>query len=195
MSYISFLHQTTTAHNNHEAATHCLISLFYIKPQRWFTWYFSCRIVLYLFSTSNHNALSQRVDPYTLSYISFLHQTTTVFEYFETPDQLSYISFLHQTTTKPPKVKDEQNCLISLFYIKPQRQGYFVLFVHIVLYLFSTSNHNVPRGLSCSRQIVLYLFSTSNHNFLFLVYLTFKLSYISFLHQTTTFQDVLIFKK
>ena len=39
-----------------------------------------------------------------------------------------------------------------------------MLFLLIVLYLFSTSNHNPAYTQQPLRTIVLYLFSTSNHN-------------------------------
>ena len=102
--------------------TDCLISLFYIKPQQMHWQYQKFRIVLYLFSTSNHN-------------------------------------------------------IVGL-------QGYASL---IVLYLFSTSNHNEWSGAAAVRAIVLYLFSTSNHNVSSACALQDILSYISFLHQTTTY--------
>ena len=99
LSYISFLHQTTTLQEVRHRLYDCLISLFYIKPQPT-----SCRfsdklIVLYLFSTSNHNVPRNNSLSVSLSYISFLHQTTTLVMLLDTLILLSYISFLHQTTT------------------------------------------------------------------------------------------------
>ena len=79
--------------------TNCLISSFYIKPQQ-------CRsrpmircIVLYRLSTSNHNGCLYATDALTLSYIVFLHQTTTHRHPMHHGAELSYIVFLHQTTT------------------------------------------------------------------------------------------------
>ena len=114
----------------------------------------------------------------------FLHRTTTLPRTY--PIVLSYISFLHQTTTSIQKTLLLDHCLISLFYIKPQLIQFtkvgspyclISLFyikpqlcqcslgcVFIVLYLFSTSNHNSFSHAGLLMFIVLYLFSTSNHN-------------------------------
>ena len=99
-------------------------------------------IVLYRLSTSNHNMQPTRSNLVVLSYIVFLHQTTTSLTTTSRPNLLSYIVFLHQTTTAT--LADEHgvglsyivflhqtttfvyhfwiflHCLISSFYIKPQ---------------------------------------------------------------------------
>ena len=78
------------------------------------------------------------------------------------------------------------DCLISSFYIKPQRFTLLILRKNIVLYRLSTSNHNfqsMDRGLFV---IVLYRLSTSNHNSSRYFLCFSLLSYIVFLHQTTT---------
>ena len=119
-------------------------------------------------------------------FISFLHQTTTRILTALQVSLLSYIYFLHQTTTfphtlyidtycliflfyiKPQRCSLSQgrwrNCLISLFYIKPQLLSGCTTTKYIVLYLFSTSNHNQIYLQHTRLIIVLYLFSTSNHN-------------------------------
>ena len=100
LSYISVLHQTTTTVVKLEVNEDCLISLFYIKPQR----------IAVVIRRANG-----------LSYISVLHQTTThcIYQYYYR--LLSYISVLHQTTTNRRQCRLCSYCLISLFYIKPQR--------------------------------------------------------------------------
>ena len=100
-------------------------------------------IVLYLFSTSNHNNVGQSNNVAAI-----------VLYLFSTSNHNESVEFL---------TDDE-----------------------IVLYLFSTSNHNCRSIPLRARSIVLYLFSTSNHNFLPDAFTTLLLSYISFLHQTTT---------
>ena len=69
---------------------------------------------------------------------------------------------------KPQPGESDDNtqicCLISLFYIKPQLQMMSIVPLGVVLYLYSTSNHNY---FNCSEKtvvVVLYLYSTSNHN-------------------------------
>ena len=56
----------------------------------------------------------------------------------------------------------------------------------VVLYLHSTSNHNIANAWNNRRKVVLYLHSTSNHNRLTLAFLFVTLYYIFILHQTTT---------
>ena len=143
LSFISFLHQTTTGIKLIIITPNCLLSLFYIKPQLPLNRSLFILIVFYLFSTSNHNLVRVKVREDKLSFISFLHQTTTlrscssfsmVLSFISFLHQtttwrtycimvrgLSFISFLHQTTTNHPCLKVPLNCLLSLFYIKPQR--------------------------------------------------------------------------
>ena len=186
MSYIVFLHQTTTTAGEGKLPTHCLISSFYIKPQLVGGGIYHRPIVLYRLSTSNHNS-EKLVSAYNeLSYIVFLHQTTTCYTYLLHPVALSYIVFLHQTTTfsffsclisyclissfyiKPQQIMSyffiSWNCLISSFYIKPQLAVVCGSQCSIVLYRLSTSNHNWLIINNVVSLIVLYRLSTSNHN-------------------------------
>ena len=53
------------------------------------------------------------------------------------------ISFLYIKPQPNPAVSDVGNgCIISFLYIKPQLTAYDGLFAPVVLYRFSTSNHN-----------------------------------------------------
>ena len=99
-------------------------------------------IVLYRLSTSNHNSITSASNRFKLSYIVFLHQTTT-----------------HSRETRAPS-----HCLISSFYIKPQHVMGITTLDCIVLYRLSTSNHNHSARRCSRRRIVLYRLSTSNHN-------------------------------
>ena len=99
-----------------------------------------------------------------LSYIVFLHQTTTITYERTKIKKLSYIVFLHQTTTRRTNDWIYPDCLISSFYIKPQHKVIGWRHWLIVLYRLSTSNHNL--GLMIDYWLLL--------------------SYIVFLHQTTT---------
>ena len=230
LSYISFLHQITTQQNIQKKLPRCLISLFYIKSQR------QCRyakghgvvlylfstsnhnhhsaqhqhwqVVLYLFSTSNHNQYITNINKSKLSYISFLHQITTAECWRNLGYVLSYISFLHQITTHCPLSSGRGCCLISLFYIKSQpAQVDIGVAVSCLISLFYIKSQRltvpVSNMASClislfyiksqrepseqvDRRVVLYLFSTSNHNYNRGLNLSAQLSYISFLHQITT---------
>ena len=140
------------------------LSLFYIKPQLPIKMPEICIVVLYLCSTSNHNSV-----PVAASW-----------------SRLSYISVLHQTTTEAGSVNLMSSCLISLFYIKPQLAEKHCLKHNVVLYLCSTSNHNIlpirlPKVL-LSYISVLHQTTTAYKH----IIIGFVLSYISVLHQTTT---------
>ena len=120
LSYIVFLHQTTTGHEGLPLLYDCLISSFYIKPQPSLIAFSVHHIVLYRLSTSNHNSQSSCSSVKSLSYIVFLHQTTTAHQHRDRIRRLSYIVFLHQTTTVRSYSRIRTYCLISSFYIKPQ---------------------------------------------------------------------------
>ena len=140
--YIVSLHQTTTYSRQKDLALCCIISFLYIKPQpsphanNW------CVVVLYRFSTSNHNITKILWHPLTLYYIVSLHQTTTAV-------------LLGQ---------NNNGCIISFLYIKPQQVTVLLGMLRVVLYRFSTSNHNVDYRSTSFAKVVLYRFSTSNHN-------------------------------
>ena len=100
--------------------------------------------------------------------------------------QLSYIVILHQTTTRSVQITAGCCCLISLFYIKPQHDGKLLHIYRVVLYRYSTSNHNVACYTDVEGVVVLYRYSTSNHNNNPIPFRIYQLSYIVILHQTTT---------
>ena len=116
LSYIVFLHQTTTSEPTGTSGCNCLISSFYIKPQHFNVCFCLIVIVLYRLSTSNHNdngivgsdggIVLYRLSTSNhnggrggegfvgLSYIVFLHQTTTLLIY--SSDYQSVLSYLKQ---------------------------------------------------------------------------------------------------
>ena len=140
--YIVSLHQTTTYCQMTSSANCCIISFLYIKPQRASVPRGSLDVVLYRFSTSNHNLI---LSP-------------------QFKIMLYYIVSLHQTTTHRRRLSLRDCCIISFLYIKPQRQFPPAACATVVLYRFSTSNHNLLSLLSTGIYVVLYRFSTSNHN-------------------------------
>ena len=78
------------------------------------------------------------------------------------------------------------NCLISFFYIKPQRSTQIIKRRRncLISFFYIKPQPGLVRGSFL--QIVLYLSSTSNHNLLTVCPFFVKLSYIFLLHQTTT---------
>ena len=99
----------------------CIISFLYIKPQLEKSSLPSVRVVLYRFSTSNHNRVSSNPFMSTLYYIVSLHQTTTAQGLSPQWPRLYYIVSLHQTTTLALVINQGFRCIISFLYIKPQR--------------------------------------------------------------------------
>ena len=118
--------------------------------------------------------------------IEILHQTTTAGIAQPATFELYLIEILHQTTTKRSRTRDRGRCILSKFYIKPQRlcrcsswpsgcilskfyikpqrvagEGYSQA---VVSYRNSTSNHNGFQHVRIRVHVVSYRNSTSNHN-------------------------------
>ena len=120
----------------------CIISCLYIKPQLHVVCQRREDVVLYRFSTSNHNQVFRTMLTERLYHIVSLHQTTTGLQ----PHGESrgcIISFLY---IKPQHTSytmlSDLSCIISFLYIKPQLHPIFRPNCSVVLYRFSTSNHN-----------------------------------------------------
>ena len=138
--------------------------------------------LLHQTTTSLRYSNSQR----RLCYIFLLHQTTTVavsrraflccvISFFYIKPQLHHgvlswveccvISFFYiKPQQVAPTSAGQVGCVISFFYIKPQHWNNLRNTEVVVLYLSSTSNHNIGRSCICAHPVVLYLSSTSNHN-------------------------------
>ena len=140
--YIVSLHQTTTTIALYCANFSCIISFLYIKPQHVSDADLAAIVVLYRFSTSNHNLMWSTFLFLMLYYIVSLHQTTTLKLSVSEVHRLYYIVSLHQTTTQALAKRWRACCIISFLYIKPQHDGAGNECEHVVLYRFSTSNHN-----------------------------------------------------
>ena len=120
----------------------CILSKFYIKPQRATCTRMASLVVSYRNSTSNHNN-----DAVSMSGVS-----------------LYLIEILHQTTTFDFRPRFSPGCILSKFYIKPQRVVIIDTLLKVVSYRNSTSNHNHQRVPFFSFSVVSYRNSTSNHN-------------------------------
>ena len=77
----------------------CILSKFYIKPQRYNEASYSCWVVSYRNSTSNHNYAYKKTYYFALYLIEILHQTTTKSRFRLQRRWLYLIEILHQTTT------------------------------------------------------------------------------------------------
>ena len=85
-------------------------------------------------------------------------------------------------------------CILSKFYIKPQLVRNFYGYSQVVSYRNSTSNHNPRASSSFECRVVSYRNSTSNHNDQFSNSVSSRLYLIEILHQTTTSGLILIDK-
>ena len=142
-------------------------------------------VVLYSYSTSNRNQIGGKLLNLGVVLYFILHQATTKPTFTRLPTRLCYISIPHQTTTTPAfassllelcyiliYIKPQQvlellvytrRCIIFLFHIKPQPHAGHITFFSVVLYPYSTSNHNRKRVVVADYIVVLYFHSTSNH--------------------------------
>ena len=99
----------------------CIISFLYIKPQLPPYWLFRDAVVLYRFSTSNHNCTYIYALVLVLYYIVSLHQTTTE-RALNRRFFCCIISFLY-IKPQPHTILRAlaRRCIISFLYIKPQQ--------------------------------------------------------------------------
>ena len=118
--------------------------------------------------------------------IEILHQTTTAPRTIFICRRLYLIEILHQTTTPALFKVLSSGCILSKFYIKPQRRRCSKYFPAVVSYRNSTSNHNSESRLPQTLCVVSYRNSTSNHNGFQHVRIRVQLYLIEILHQTTT---------
>ena len=100
--------------------------------------------------------------------------------------KLYLIPFLHQTTTKSMVSWCVSSCILFHFYIKPQLPHALCIYLSVVSYSISTSNHNFCLRMLCRTLVVSYSISTSNHNNISVIRIRKPLYLIPFLHQTTT---------
>ena len=230
---IEILHQTTTRSPMVDGPVRCILSKFYIKPQRVTPDYLnyqgcilskfyikpqlfgllgyrpkvvsyrnstsnhnlrtsipcSMDVVSYRNSTSNHNAPAAVLGSSGLYLIEILHQTTTSGSQNRPCPRLYLIEILHQTTTSKNSIQKSGSCILSKFYIKPQRRIAESYVFVVVSYRNSTSNHNASHSALFLRSVVSYRNSTSNHNSVLHSFSNLSLYLIEILHQTTTYSD------
>ena len=96
---IEILHQTTTHCKCIQFTLCCILSKFYIKPQRLREHFERIKVVSYRNSTSNHNIYPGTTCVVLLYLIEILHQTTTERSSASLTMLLYLIEILHQTTT------------------------------------------------------------------------------------------------
>ena len=98
---------------------------------------------------------------------------------------------LYRLSTSNHNMPHTRSRVILIVLYRLSTSNHNLIFVYngryaIVLYRLSTSNHNRQGAEVFRIPIVLYRLSTSNHNSNVMSMKSIKLSYIVFLHQTTT---------
>ena len=158
---------------------------------------FTCTPGLYLIEILHQTTtpLVLLVLALSLYLIEILHQTTTVSPALTKRIWLYLIEILHQTTTFSKLRPFSDSCILSKFYIKPQRRKrYADIRTCCILSKFYIKPQPMD-DKECLRNVVSYRNSTSNHNFSARYALFVGLYLIEILHQTTTFCTFFIMRK
>ena len=171
---IEILHQTTTKTFATRLSNRCILSKFYIKPQRCGRRRLSCRVVSYRNSTSNHNRMTRFWVNLMLYLIEILHQTTTVFLRLAGVLVLYLIEILHQTTT-----------VLTL------------LWLAVLLYLIEILHQTTTGQSAASTGTTLYLIEILHQTTTSRTDITRRprLYLIEILHQTTTSHLILLLSR
>ena len=149
----------------HSNTAGCILLKFYIKPQQLVFTDGDDPVVSYRNSTSNHNiAFNDRLGRRVVSYRNSTSNHNSA-PRRKGEIRLYLIEILHQTTTGLVSMKKDLGCILSKFYIKPQRSfPRFQLIPGCILSKFYIKPQlNVVQVYQMA--VVSYRNSTSNHNF------------------------------
>ena len=164
----------------------CILSKFYIKPQLNLSILQALQVVSYRNSTSNHNGNHYSAVLNGLYLIEILHQTTTLFRNFVWRISCILSKFYIKPQRLCKLLSSSFRCILSKFYIKPQQFVEACRVRLVVSYRNSTSNHNRESVTRLDTPVVSYRNSTSNHNSVLHSFSNLSLYLIEILHQTTT---------
>ena len=163
---IEILHQTTTSTSTPGGKPGCILSKFYIKPQR-----------------SRRTVFRRQRCILSKFYIKPQHARDQM--------GISRSCILSKFYIKPQQASDNHDhrrcCILSKFYIKPQQGSFLLCQTRVVSYRNSTSNHNFIQVLAVRSR--LYLIEILHQTTTWCKDKTrfSKLYLIEILHQTTTF--------
>ena len=102
-------------------------------------------VVSYRNSTSNHNGTLPPFFLFGLYLIEILHQTTTLLWASCLYVRCILSKFYIKPQPRPGTKQNGSSCILSKFYIKPQHLIFALVFLLVVSYRNSTSNHNNAR--------------------------------------------------
>ena len=124
------------------------------------------KVVSYRNSTSNHNLEEKYQNLRKLYLIEILHQTTTQKAILVLTTRCILSKFYIKPQRTCSRLVLGYCCILSKFYIKPQLLTILFVLIIVVSYRNSTSNHNMNARRQWRFQVVSYRNSTSNHNLL-----------------------------
>ena len=185
---IEILHQTTTSAKANEASTGCILSKFYIKPQR--EHWLSVEPYGCILSKFYIKPQPKAYDPFPLDVVSYRNSTSNHNAGGKTAQSSRVVSYRNSTSNH-----NTEACFIKRAEVVSYRNstsnhncfGPYLFASEVVSYRNSTSNHNTEACFIKRAEVVSYRNSTSNHNFVHF-HLTFVWLYlIEILHQTTTY--------
>ena len=101
----------------------CILSKFYIKPQLVIQLNVTAWVVSYRNSTSNHNLIPRMCFSQALYLIEILHQTTTTTSAKCRPFCCILSKFYIKPQRRHATTPRRTRCILSKFYIKPQRRA------------------------------------------------------------------------
>ena len=162
---IEILHQTTTSRTRCRSFFCCILSKFYIKPQRFrrrSSWSSSC--ILSKFYIKPQPELSSRCG-----------NTSCILSKFYIKPQLARI-----------RPYSAIRCILSKFYIKPQPIAEVGIIIVVVSYRNSTSNHNDAAKSALALRLYLIEILHQTTTFVLPMRRGTPLYLIEILHQTTT---------
>ena len=184
---IEILHQTTTEGYVQYTGNGCILSKFYIKPQRRIAsvLLIRCCILSKFYikpQPEMHCCLQQRccilskfyIKPQQKQVMRFSASCCILSKFYIKPQQEAIV------------LGAGYSCILSKFYIKPQQRWPLRIYSPVVSYRNSTSNHNSTRTTTRTSKVVSYRNSTSNHNEQLTLEYSKTLYLIEILHQTTT---------
>ena len=137
----------------------CILSKFYIKPQQIIGALIIQIVVSYRNSTSNHNNVAAGFVPAWLYLIEILHQTTTVYNYYLNQQSCILSKFYIKPQPLCVSSTTRRCCILSKFYIKPQLPAHLLKYTRCcILSKFYIKPQLQHCGEMCSFRCILSKF-------------------------------------
>ena len=170
---IEILHQTTTLFCILFLICRCILSKFYIKPQRW---------AVFIYTVHSCILSKFYIKPQRRGWLTLWIWRCILSKFYIKPQLIVMLILLLSVVSYRNSTSNHNGC------------GGPPAWPRVVSYRNSTSNHNLFRHRMKSPSVVSYRNSTSNHNEQICWSYSYLLYLIEILHQTTTSGLILIDK-